>query len=244
MLIVHIAHIRGKLRLIILHIRDNKVRHMADHSHHGSHGTMGSPSTVPSDVTSTSSGFIHEGSHGPPTMGPTMDHGMKMFFHFSLGDTCLFEGWKLNEADDMIIACMVFFLIAVAYEGLKSYREFLIKRDRLRRRAFPISVIGGGGDLAYRTSNGTTEPAIPNNGGGSPPIATVTRTPDSLMFSTPHAIQTLLHMVQVLISYVLMLVLMTFNAYLCISIVLGAGLGYFAFCWRRFTVIDETEHCH
>lgn len=214
-----------------------------DHSHHGgNHGSMADstgPSTVLPIVSSS-----HDQMNGMAQHG--MDHGsmMKMYFHFGLGDTCLFEGWKLNEADDMIIACLIFFIMAVAYEGLKSYREFLIKRDRVRRRAFPISVIGGGGDLAYRAANGATEPVISGNGLGSAPVASVTRTPESLILSTPHVIQTLLHMVQVLMSYVLMLVLMTFNLYLCISIVLGAGVGYFSFCWRRFTVIDETEHCH
>lgn len=213
-----------------------------DHSHHGSHGSMAEssgPSTLSPVVANNGQINVVADHH-------TMDHGsmMKMYFHFGLGDTCLFEGWKLNEADDMIIACLVFFVMAVAYEGLKSYREFLIKRDRVRRRAFPISVIGGGGDLAYRVGNGVTEPVNSGNGLGSTAMASVTRTPESLILSTPHVIQTLLHMVQVLMSYVLMLVLMTFNLYLCISIVLGAGVGYFSFCWRRFTVIDETEHCH
>lgn len=215
--------------------------------HHGNHGSMNEPASVPSESTNIVTAHDHGQMNGH-TMDKHvgMDHGsmMKMYFHFTLGDTCLFEGWKLDGADDMIIACLVFFIIAVAYEGLKSYREHLIKRDRLRRRAFPISVIGGGGDLAYRVSNGATEPVNPGNGRGSPPVASVTRSPESLMLSAPHVIQTVLHMVQVLTSYVLMLVLMTFNAYLCISIVLGAGLGYFAFCWRRFTIIDETEHCH
>ena len=213
-----------------------------DHSNHGNHGSMNHHAPAPSEVTTVGSARIHDAVNGHPVMN--MDHGMKMFFHFTLGDTCLFEGWRLDGVDDMIIACLVFFMIAVAYEGLKSYREFLIKRDRLSRRSFPISVIGGGGDLAYRVSNGATEPVNPRNGRGSPPVATITRSPESIMFSVPHVVQTLLHMLQVLTSYVLMLVLMTFNAYLCIAIVLGAGVGYFAFCWRRFTVIDETEHCH
>lgn len=213
---------------------------------HHDHGSMNHPTPVPPEVSDMTSAHNHGQMLGPPThQHGDMDHGMmKMYFHFTLGDTCLFEGWKLDGADDMIIACLVFFIIAVAYEGLKSYREHLIKRDRSRRRAFPISVIGGGGDLVYRVSNGATEPVNPGNGRGSPPVASVTRTPESLILSTPHVVQTVLHMVQVLTSYVLMLVLMTFNAYLCVSIVLGAGLGYFAFCWRRFTVIDETEHCH
>ncbi|CAM4950556.1 unnamed protein product [Rotaria socialis] len=64
------------------------------------------------------------------------------------------------------------------------------------------------------------------------------------LLSFPHAIQTLLHIVQMAFSYLLMLVAMTYNTYLLIAIVLGAGLGHFLFGWRRSSVIDYNEHCH
>ncbi|CAH1271689.1 SLC31A1 [Branchiostoma lanceolatum] len=62
--------------------------------------------------------------------------------------------------------------------------------------------------------------------------------------SCMHALQSLLHIVQVLISYGLMLVFMTFNVWLCLSVALGAGAGYFAFGWRRPITVDRNEHCH
>ncbi|CAF1056114.1 unnamed protein product [Rotaria magnacalcarata] len=64
------------------------------------------------------------------------------------------------------------------------------------------------------------------------------------LLSFSHAIQTLLHIVQMAFSYLLMLVAMTYNTYLLIAIVLGAGLGHFLFGWRRSSVIDYNEHCH
>ena len=71
----------------------------------------------------------------------------------------------------------------------------------------------------------------------------------SLCFSVsmvdPHHIgQSFLHMFQVFVSYLLMLAFMTYNAYVCIAIILGAGLGYFLFGWMRQTVVDVNEHCH
>lgn len=64
------------------------------------------------------------------------------------------------------------------------------------------------------------------------------------MFSCPHFFQTGLHMLQFFISYLLMLVFMTYNVYLCISVLIGAGVGYFLFGWYKSTAVDITEHCH
>ena len=41
-----------------------------------------------------------------------------------------------------------------------------------------------------------------------------------------------------------MLIVMTYNAYLAISIILGACLGYFLFGWKKALVVDVNEHCH
>lgn len=51
-------------------------------------------------------------------------------------------------------------------------------------------------------------------------------------------------MLQITVSYLLMLVFMTYNTWLCLSVVLGAGLGYFIFGLKRLTAIDVNEHCH
>ena len=64
------------------------------------------------------------------------------------------------------------------------------------------------------------------------------------MVSAGHFLQTLLHMIQVFISYCLMLVFMTYNVWLCLAVILGAGVGYFLFGWRKAIVVDINEHCH
>jgi copper transporter 1 len=53
-----------------------------------------------------------------------------------------------------------------------------------------------------------------------------------------------MHILQMIISYGLMLVAMTFNTYLFFAVVLGAGLGHFLFGWRRSSTIDYNDHCH
>ncbi|CAF0836464.1 unnamed protein product [Rotaria sordida] len=64
------------------------------------------------------------------------------------------------------------------------------------------------------------------------------------LLSVSHAIQTVLHIIQMALSYLLMLIAMTFNIYLFLAIILGAGLGHFLFGWRRSSVIDYNDHCH
>lgn len=64
------------------------------------------------------------------------------------------------------------------------------------------------------------------------------------MLSLAHAIQTLLHMIQIAVSYFLMLIFMTYNMWLCMAVLLGATAGYFFFSWKRPIVIDFNEHCH
>ncbi|XP_022213495.2 LOW QUALITY PROTEIN: uncharacterized protein LOC111068359 [Drosophila obscura] len=56
-----------------------------------------------------------------------------------------------------------------------------------------------------------------------------------------HMAQTFLHMLQVLISFLLMLVFMSFNVWLCSAVLLGAGVGYFLF----FPLSNSVqEHCN
>ncbi len=64
------------------------------------------------------------------------------------------------------------------------------------------------------------------------------------MFGMHHLIQTVLHLVQIVTSYFLMLIFMTYNVWLCLAVAAGAATGFFLFGWRKSLVVDITEHCH
>ena len=65
------------------------------------------------------------------------------------------------------------------------------------------------------------------------------------MFSCSHVVQTLLHALQFTVSYLLMLVFMTYNVWLCLGVVVGATLGYFLFGWKQpATMVSMSDHCH
>ena len=60
-----------------------------------------------------------------------------------------------------------------------------------------------------------------------------------------HLVQTLLHFMQFALGYMLMLIAMTFNVWLFLSILVGAAVGYFLFNSRQSLYVDVTEDaCH
>lgn len=155
-----------------------------------------------------------------------------MYFHTSFGDTLLFKDCVLNSTSHVIIACVIFFLIALSYEGLKSYRELLFRKC-IKRRTYDVSIINPG-----TTPTTCPEPCIGDRNSIGEAVVTCR------IFSHQHLYQSFLHVVQVVTSYALMLGFMSFNIWICLSITLGAGLGYFFFCWQRITIIDHSEHCN
>ncbi|NP_001079733.1 solute carrier family 31 (copper transporter), member 1 L homeolog [Xenopus laevis] len=172
----------------------------------------------------------HAGHQHPTTSGSHGDHGggsgmhmMAMTFYFGYENVeVLFTGLVINSAGEMAGAFVAVFLLGLLYEGLKISREALLRKSQVSIRYNSMPVPG---------PNGTT-------------LMETHKTVGQRMFSLPHMMQTLLHIIQVVVSYFLMLIFMTYNAYLCIAVAAGAGTGYFLFSWKKAVVVDITEHCH
>ncbi|XP_069465915.1 high affinity copper uptake protein 1 [Ambystoma mexicanum] len=155
------------------------------------------------------------------------DHGsmgmMHMTFYFGYKNVeLLFSGVVINTPGEMAGAFVAVFLIAIFYEFLKIAREGMLRKSQVSIRYNSMPVPG---------PNGTT-------------LMETHKTVGQQMLSLPHMAQTLLHILQVVTSYFLMLIFMTYNAYLCIAVAAGAGTGYFFFSWKKAVVVDITEHCH
>ncbi|CAF1142160.1 unnamed protein product [Adineta ricciae] len=155
-----------------------------------------------SDTNSMSTG------HGLHNMKDMMM--MAMTFHGGYTEQILFDQWNTKTVGSFVGSWFAVFLVAVLYEGLKSVRDSLARRE-----------------LCETCS----------------PSQNRTQTMGRL-FSMAHIVQTLLHILQMTLSYGLMLVAMTFNTYLFFAVVLGAGMGHFLFGWRRSSAIDYNDHCH
>ncbi|XP_053730074.1 high affinity copper uptake protein 1 [Synchiropus splendidus] len=168
----------------------------------------------------TSSDHGNGGGHGGGHEGHM---GMAMTFNLDyMGVELLFSGLVINSAGEMVAACLGVFLLAILYEGLKIGREFLLRRSQVNVRYNSMPLPGSDGTVLMETH----------------------KTVGQRMLSPSHFLQTLLHIVQVVVSYFLMLIFMTYNGYLCIAVAAGAGMGYFLFSWRKAVVVDITEHCH
>lgn len=196
----------------------HEVRQHDHHHHSESPSVTGSPRS--SEESSSSS-------------------GMAMFFHGGIVETILFEWWHTSSVLLMVLSCLLVFIVAILYELLKFYREWL--RNRERRR------LSGGGHRrrsSRRRRHRSKSVAVGSTDTVSLELSYSPRE-SRITFRTwlapMHWYQTFLHMLQITMSFMLMLVFMTFNVWLCLSVVFGAGLGYFLFFARDGSI---TEHCN
>lgn len=221
------------------------------HAHHGAAGAMGA------------------GGGGP---GAMVHHMMSMSFHGGYDETILFEQWKIDSVGGLLWSMLVIFVMAALYEGLKYYREHLFWRTYNALQYRPVTVTeksngngvaaaggtstnGGTGDgLNVLMGTGVGRGAGGGSSGGSVlnedtnrvvhMVGEVIHKQPPTMLSLMHLYQTLLHILQVTLSFLLMLIFMTYNTWLCLAVVLGAALGYFLFGWKKSVIVDVTEHCH
>ncbi|XP_052670857.1 high affinity copper uptake protein 1 isoform X1 [Harpia harpyja] len=165
----------------------------------------------------------HHHSTAAPGHSHVSDMMMAMTFHFSYENVpLLFSGLTINTPGEMAGAFVAVFFLAMFYEGLKIARECLLRKSQVSIRYNSMPVPGPNGTILMETH----------------------KTVGQQMLSFPHLLQTVLHIIQVVVSYFLMLIFMTYNGYLCIAVAAGAGTGYFFFSWKKAVVVDITEHCH
>lgn len=142
---------------------------------------------------------------------------MTMWFHAGMNEYVLFHFWRVKDAGSLAYSMVILFLAAFSYEGLKYMRESLYANHN------------------HKHGNSHTS-SVELNGHHQP-----TRTRG--MLRPLHLVQTGLHAVQFLMSYLLMLVFMTFNVWLCLAVLLGATFGFFVFGFKKESAVDLTEHC-
>ncbi|XP_065371579.1 high affinity copper uptake protein 1 [Calliphora vicina] len=179
----------------------------------------------------------HGGMGGGDDMDGSKSCPMIMTFHAGHCERILWNGWVASTVTEFVFSALALFLVAFLYEALKFVREYFlrqtVKRESERVAAELQSKNGG---AAGTSSNGQSACH-----GNMPEIRQ--KTYMEKIFAKPHIIQSLFNLVQIIISYLLMLVFMTFNYWLCLAVVLGLGVGYFFFGWIKQDVY-ESECCH
>ncbi|XP_017481185.1 PREDICTED: high affinity copper uptake protein 1 isoform X2 [Rhagoletis zephyria] len=161
-------------------------------------------------------------THGNDTSADVASCPMIMVFHGGHCERILWRNWVASTVVEFAFSCVAWFFIAFIYEALKCTRQQLHKR----------SVQKAAERMAEEEAKRATHPAgCPHAPAPLPEIRS--KTYRDRLFSIDHIIQTLLNVIQVIISYLLMLVFMNFNYWLSLSVILGLGFGYFCFGWIR-----------
>ncbi|KAH8247715.1 hypothetical protein KR038_008799, partial [Drosophila bunnanda] len=256
---------------------------------HGSHGSQDSNGYMkdPTDDIGGShesydpAAISHQG-HGAMAHGQHGGEGgnmMPMAFHGGSTETILFNFWRTQTASALALSCVLVFVVAVLYEGLKFYREYLFQKTRSirldagtehyghprhhRHQSFSFRPTTYSFRLphpqpypkphehSHGQSHSQAQPQphlhqqaqssqiMPHHLPQGPGHHRIQRAdepevPKKIPWrqrwcSRMHLLQTFLHVLQVLISFLLMLVFMTYNVWLGLAVILGAGVGYYLF---------------
>jgi len=159
-----------------------------------------------------------------------MDHGghaaadcsMNMLWNTQIIDTCIvFRSWHVSSSAFFLGSCLAIVALGVFYEYLRAFSKSLDKR-------IAAALVSGKGKT--RAASGRSSPASDEDAGLLPGrrvfkvASTGTPVPPLLRI-----LRATLYGATVFLSFFLMLVFMTYNAYLIFATVFGAALGHYIF---------------
>lgn len=125
----------------------------------------------------------------------------------------------------MVIACAIVFLASVVLELIKFIRVQVERRFESERYANIFQIYCN----FYKNSQKICLLKSLN-------FSSFNTSYTSRLFSLQHLIETLLFGIQITLSYILMLVFMTFSVWLGLAVALGLATGYYFFGARQFNV--------
>uniref|UniRef100_A0AAF5CYV4 Copper transport protein n=1 Tax=Strongyloides stercoralis TaxID=6248 RepID=A0AAF5CYV4_STRER len=176
-------------------------------------------------------GMDHSMHHG-------MDHSMKMWFHGGSNEVILFDFWRINSFSGLLFSCMIIFILAACYEGLKWFRVYIQTEANKGNllKIFNSKSSKKDRDSATRLDG---EKAVPLN----TPCCKNSECPENKSTSIKgcksrnsasnnpclRIVLAFLYIIQLTLAYCLMLITMTYNIYLGAAVVFGAGLGNYLF---------------
>ncbi|KAF9815594.1 hypothetical protein IEO21_04515 [Rhodonia placenta] len=166
---------------------------------------------------------MNHGDHDMPMpSGPKCS--MNMLWNTQIEDTCVvFRSWHVSSKTTFVVSFFAIVALGVLYEWLRVAQRDV---DRFIARR----LIAEGKGKARLVRSGRNTPDSDSEGAGLLTGAAVSKvqtgTPLPLLARVTRAV---LYGLTVFLSFFLMLVFMTYNAYLILAVVLGAGIGHFVF---------------
>ncbi|CAJ1070807.1 probable low affinity copper uptake protein 2 [Xyrichtys novacula] len=145
---------------------------------------------------------------------------MPMAFELSDSVTLLFDFWDVRGPAGMVLSVFVVFLLTVFYEILKVWRVWLGVKHKLAQHESRY-----GPAMSSRCDNSSVLENSPSESSLTPIDPP---SPGPHRFSLlMHITQTILHLMQVSLGYLLMLCVMTYNFWVFLGVIGGSTLGYF-----------------
>ncbi|XP_005055467.2 PREDICTED: probable low affinity copper uptake protein 2 [Ficedula albicollis] len=137
---------------------------------------------------------------------------MQMTFYFSDTVVLLFDFWNVHSPAGMVLSVLVILLLSVLYEALKMGKAVLLQRALL---ALPRSL----------SQEGLSEPQEEEDSRDSRDSRD--SSPAQGRWFWFHVAQTLFHVLQVVLGYMVMLAVMSYNGWIFLGAIAGSTLGYF-----------------
>ncbi|XP_078406418.1 protein SLC31A2 isoform X1 [Cetorhinus maximus] len=131
---------------------------------------------------------------------------MPMYFFVSDQVILLFDFWNVHSVAGMVLTVVIVLVMTLSYEILK------VETVKLDKKIL---------DLMTATPNTQDETAE------TLPINPNTQNTSQKRWIWIYVLRSLLHIIQVILSYLLMLCAMSYNVWVFLSIIAGAGIGYF-----------------
>ncbi|KAI0256221.1 Ctr copper transporter [Lactifluus subvellereus] len=157
-------------------------------------------------------------------MGSTCS--MHMLWNTQIVDTCIvFKQWHISSRFAFVLSFIAIIFMSFGYEYLRAYQRIVDQRIALmlsRGKARDKGPVSGRSSLEQSGPDDIEEAGLLS--GRPKKLATCTPVP-----FYPRVLRATLYGAQVFVSFFLMLVFMTYNAYLIFAVVLGAGIGHFIF---------------
>lgn len=124
-----------------------------------------------------------------------------MYFYASKNGTLLFKSWDIDSDLEFWLAVTGIFALGVIYEMVKSFRSCLIQEANSSVAPENKPLVG----YTQKDSRGCLEKFC------------------------MHTMISAVYLVEVILSFTLMLIFMSFNVYFCLPCVGGIAMGYFIF---------------
>ncbi|KAI8967815.1 Ctr copper transporter [Mycotypha africana] len=157
-----------------------------------------------------------------------------MLFNWQVKDVCIvFEFWHIHNILELVMSCLAIFLIAAGYEYIRVCFASCEQWSQAEKKkvAGQNALVGNGGN---------EEDCETANQGGS----FLRKNMILARYSyREQALRSIIYAFLVAVSFWLMLVFMTYNGYLMIAVVLGAGIGHFLFGNGKSKATHDLQ-CH